>query len=314
MVKIKYMLLTLAFASAILPARAMDNGGDEAQGFFGKIGAFAKDHPVITFSVALVSVGGIAVYRVLSQMANDEGLLAAARAGDLAAVQRLVDRGAHVNFELGWREHGTPLFSAIVSGNEQVVKLLLANGAHEHSINHWDFVPLREAATRGHTGVVKVLLCHVKQPKGQAISSASYKRVLTALCVFNKTNLPKLPKDVQLAILAYLPEDVISKEHCRLIANKGANIGELIDVCPQWLREIYEAHDPKFKETFLERIASVLTDNRLQEISQEITRAGYDVNNPAANPAIVALFDPNNVEQYRDEVAQNARAAFLTKK
>ncbi len=314
MVKMKYILLALAFASAMLPARAMDNGGDDGKGFFGKVGDFAKDHPIITVSVALCTAGGVALFRLLRQMSNDEQLLNAAGAGDLAAVQRLVGRGANVNMEVGWRQNGTPLFSAIASGNEQVVKLLLDNGSHETSLNHWDFVSLHEAATRGHAGVVKVLLCHVKLPTGKTVSRDSYKRVLTTLCVFNKTDLPKLPKDIQLTIFAYLPEDVISKEHCRLIANKGANIGILINICPQWLQEIYEAYDEEHKEAFLERIVSVLVEPKLQKISQDIAQAQYDVNGPAANPAIVALLDPTHVERHRDEVEKNVRAAFLATK
>ncbi len=283
MVKMKHMLLMLVLASAALPAHAMDSGGDDGKGFFGRVVATAQEHPVIVISLGLLTAGGIALVRKLNENYKNSRLFTAAAWGNLAQVQELVAQGADVNAFGGLQGLDNAFHCAIRSGRKDVIVWLLQHGANKHIRDDVrGELPIEIAERANNQEIVRVLLCHFDVPVGKPVSEESRKRVITTLCVFNKTDLPKLHKDIQLNILAYLPEDVLSKEHCRLIMNKGANLQALVDHCPfTWFKAIYNAFDAKGKES----IVSAYVDYHL--------RGRLDA------------------QEFQDEVAQNVRHAFL---
>src|SRR3990172_7504907 len=83
-------------------------------------------------------------------------LIAAARDGNLAQVQALLDAGANVN---AVDEFGkTPLHGAAARGHVEVVRALrAAAGANVNARDDFGRTPLHEAAERGHVEVVRAL-------------------------------------------------------------------------------------------------------------------------------------------------------------
>ncbi len=75
-------------------------------------------------------------------------LLEAARAGDEAAVERLLHEGASVKTRN--RIGATPLFQAAREGHAEVVRTLLAAGADVDQANVEQATPLMQAAHNGH--------------------------------------------------------------------------------------------------------------------------------------------------------------------
>ena len=121
----------------------------------------------------------------------DHDLMAAAEAGDVAAVQQLVEKGANVDtrirgdgtaliiaarhgqlpmveqlLQLGAdvdkpsRGDGNPLIAAAVSGHDDVIQRLLAAGAEVDAVVAGDETPLINAARQGHLDIVKRLVAH----------------------------------------------------------------------------------------------------------------------------------------------------------
>ncbi|KAG8980632.1 hypothetical protein FRB94_010372 [Tulasnella sp. JGI-2019a] len=62
-------------------------------------------------------------------MSQDSGkaLIAAAKAGDISAIQTLIDSGADVNQMI---DGETPVMAAATAGHEEAVKLLMEKGAN----------------------------------------------------------------------------------------------------------------------------------------------------------------------------------------
>jgi ankyrin repeat protein len=87
-----------------------------------------------------------------------EGLLDAARKGDVAAVKSLLAKGADVNAKTRYNQ--TPLMFAAQQGHIEIVKLLLEAGADVNVTDtFYKFVTaVSVAAERGHAEVVKLLL------------------------------------------------------------------------------------------------------------------------------------------------------------
>jgi ankyrin repeat protein len=105
-------------------------------------------------------------------------LIAAARAGHLAAVRLLLDRGADPNLAVSG--DGTPLIMAAREGYADIVALLLDRGASIDKIVPDDENALIQASGEGHIQVVKLLVSRgadvnarawvdwaVGQPKGE---------------------------------------------------------------------------------------------------------------------------------------------------
>ena len=80
----------------------------------------------------------------------------AAERGDVAIVQRLIDRGANVN--LAGRSGASPVAAAAYGGNDMVVKMLLARGADGRKPDDTGKPPIVYAAAGGRLDIVKQLL------------------------------------------------------------------------------------------------------------------------------------------------------------
>lgn len=86
----------------------------------------------------------------------DEGLLAAARSGDLPAVRALLDSGVAV--DLANRYGATALTMAADSGRLEVARLLLDRGANVQAKDtFYEATPIAWAARKGHVEVVRLL-------------------------------------------------------------------------------------------------------------------------------------------------------------
>ena len=86
-----------------------------------------------------------------------EELFTAARKGDAAAVEALLQKGVDVNAK--WRYDQTALFPACDRGHIEVVKVLLAHGAtidvHD---SFYHATPMSWAFEHGHADIVKLLV------------------------------------------------------------------------------------------------------------------------------------------------------------
>lgn len=99
-------------------------------------------------AVAQPSTGGVP--------AVDAQLLAAAKRGDTAAVESLLQQGATI--EAIDQNKETPLILVASAGHADTVKMLLNHGANVDARDEYDNTALIEAAQRGYTDIVKVLL------------------------------------------------------------------------------------------------------------------------------------------------------------
>ncbi len=111
----------------------------------------------------------------------DKQLVAAAAAGDLAKVEVLLDRGANINADNGFGV--TALYSAADWGRDDLVRLLLENGAHPDSNptsrgrSPWGKTPLQlaagsntdVAAPEARAEIVRLLLDHGGGTEGEAL-------------------------------------------------------------------------------------------------------------------------------------------------
>ena len=85
-------------------------------------------------------------------------LVEAAKAGDVAEVRRLLDRGADVDSIVNGRFPWTPLMHAAFEGREGVARLLLDRGADPDREDLDSFRAITLAAGEGHWGIVRLLI------------------------------------------------------------------------------------------------------------------------------------------------------------
>jgi ankyrin repeat protein len=93
-----------------------------------------------------------------------DSLIDAILASQIEQAAALVARGAPVN---ALSQHGsTPLYTAVVQGELEIVRMLLEAGAdpNKESAGHTDGTPLCAAASWGRTEVVRLLLWHGADP------------------------------------------------------------------------------------------------------------------------------------------------------
>jgi ankyrin repeat protein len=84
--------------------------------------------------------------------------------GRTAVVNLLIEKGTDINAR---DEYGrTPLIIAVISGHEDMVKLLLSRGA-DHSIRWKDNTPLIEGAMQNHSSIVSLLLKYGAAPEAR---------------------------------------------------------------------------------------------------------------------------------------------------
>jgi ankyrin repeat protein len=96
------------------------------------------------------------VVALTSGAVADDSLFDAVKAGDTAAVERLLDNGAAV--ESRTRDKATPLIEAALSDQREVAALLLTKGADVMARNSGGFTPLHAAAYSGSVPVAELLL------------------------------------------------------------------------------------------------------------------------------------------------------------
>jgi ankyrin repeat protein len=95
-------------------------------------------------------------------------LVKAAEKGELAEVQRLLDKGVAVDSTNSADPAYTALMHASAGGHVQVVDLLLRRGANVNVESKYGLTPLMRAAQRGHRDTVELLL-----ERGAQINAAS---------------------------------------------------------------------------------------------------------------------------------------------
>jgi ankyrin repeat protein len=83
-------------------------------------------------------------------------LTCAARFGHVEAVERLLDRGADVNYVAGY--FGTPLANAAYSGKPNLIRLLILRGADPNRADASRYTPLMWAAASWNLDAVRVLI------------------------------------------------------------------------------------------------------------------------------------------------------------
>ncbi|MGE0446454.1 MAG: ankyrin repeat domain-containing protein [Vicinamibacterales bacterium] len=103
----------------------------------------------------LVLVGAMGTTASM-QSASDARVIAAARAGDNAAVRRLIAARADVN--AAERDGSTALLWAVYNADLEMTRALVAAGAKVDTANRYGVTPLLQAARTGETAIVEALL------------------------------------------------------------------------------------------------------------------------------------------------------------
>ena len=97
--------------------------------------------------------------------AETESLHDVAKEGDVAAVARMLDRGA--DFNADGKYGSTPLHEAAEEGHHEVASLLLDRGADPNAGDWFRHTPLHRAAAGGHHDVVALLLDRGADPNAR---------------------------------------------------------------------------------------------------------------------------------------------------
>ena len=113
----------------------------------------------------------IAAVGLLAFDANED-LLAASRAGNLAAVQAALEKGAGIETKTAYGQ--TPLYLAAMSGHEEVVRFLLGKGAAVDVTDTFYKAPMLSfVLQRKHYGVAKILIAKSKSSPDQMLAAVS---------------------------------------------------------------------------------------------------------------------------------------------
>lgn len=112
----------------------------------------------------------IAVVAAAPALAADAPLIAAARAGDVNVVRKLIGEHADVNAQSA--DGSTPLLWAAYNGEPAMVEALLVAGAKPDTANRYGVTPLLQASRAGDAAVVAALLEHgadaaLRHPDGE---------------------------------------------------------------------------------------------------------------------------------------------------
>jgi hypothetical protein len=139
---------------------------------------------------------------------SNEDLLAASRAGDLAAVKAAVQNGAALESKTAYGQ--TPLYVAAMSGHEEVVRFLLEKGASVDITDTFYKAPmLAFVLQRKHYGVAKMLI-----PKAAAkaddtlavVAGAGNASLVQAVLEAGKPSQASLDKVYEQALTRKQPE------------------------------------------------------------------------------------------------------------
>lgn len=254
--------------------------------------------------------------------------------GNTKMVEMLLLAGADIAAS-GYSRLGNhmPLDSAIARDHVEVMKLLLKKGAtfDIQNARKWGSLLCKSEAVRrvifnslaNADAIYNLLVIHdVNQSfylRKIIVSSefiddqdrkVSFDRIMSALCIFKRNNLPK---DIQLKLLSYMPEDVLTATHARLLLNYGTNITDLLAHCPlEWLIQIYQNTDQMHRQEFLGRMIPVIVQYRLGRIRAIFTDEQIQRLDPnRIDPDIITMLYPNNVQQYGADIERNVLAIFL---
>jgi ankyrin repeat protein len=93
---------------------------------------------------------------LLAKGADISPLHSAVDAGNLSAVEGLIQKGADVNTRTPYGT--TPLGVAALKGFKDIAELLIEHGARVDTRDNWDWTPLHIAANKGHLEVVTLLV------------------------------------------------------------------------------------------------------------------------------------------------------------
>jgi ankyrin repeat protein len=162
-----------------------------------------------------------------------EGLLDAARKGDVAAVKSLLAKGADVNAKTRYNQ--TPLMFAAQQGHIEIVKLLLEAGADVNVTDtFYKFVTaVSVAAERGHAEVVKLLLEKGAKSKETALQVGAQEGhapvVRVALDAAGPGGLPQEALDRALGFVG----EAENKEIAEMLKQAGAKPPEKKQLKPE---------------------------------------------------------------------------------
>ena len=247
------------------------------------------------------------------------------------------------SLEDGYKVYSPLHWAILYDKSAEKVKLLLAQGANVEAKNLEGLNALVLAAKKGHVDIVRTILHHapfdprrqfvypispasmiirpmlgqppfdiINDPTREPIKPAdhtSFARVLETLRIGKINNLPC---DLRTKILAYLPEDALNQEQCRLMYNTCSNVPELVAQCPfEWFLRTYDAIYGNLKSEFLNIIVPAITEYRMSKIRELLANPKLQELDPATTDhVILAMLDVTNVEQHRTTIEQNVRDAF----
>lgn len=263
--------------------------------------------------------GHVAIVRSLLKAGSTDiqsSLYVAAEHGHAGIVQLLlqeIDPATKLElFSLLDGACGDALQTALVRGHIAVVKILLETCLTLRNKNLMMSGLLASAISHNRVEMVRFLLEQDYNCPTSVPSKGSRDRILTALCAFNKMPIA-LPKEVKNKILSFLPEDIWNQEHARILINAGANLRDMVEMCPlHCFVKMYAETEDTYKGAFLEQVVDAVVDSRLQQISRWLADFVIVVNlqNQHVDPLILSLCDPDNIEQHRLPIEKHVRKLF----
>jgi hypothetical protein len=144
----------------------------------------------------------VAILLFAATLGVNEDLLEASRAGDLAAVQALIAKGAALETKTEYGQ--TPLYLAAMNGREEVVRYLLEKGANPdvhdtfYKASMLDFVLMRK-----HYGVARMLIRKMAANADavlESVAATGNAELVAALLEAGKPSQPALDKTYEAAL------------------------------------------------------------------------------------------------------------------
>ncbi len=261
------------------------------------------------------------------------------REGRLEVVKHLISYGADIDAKNRYGE--TPLHIASDYGQIEIVKYLISVGADIEAKNVCDNTALHRASLFGRLEVVKYLAAmganiEAKSEYGQTAFGIAMKNarhlvhgdeIILALIQRSHFITPNmhteesqkrlqatmhiaktcgLPKDLGKKILSFVPEDLVSADHAKVVFNYGSELRELVPHCPlRWFNKIYQDTYDSEKPAFLEKVVPIIVEYRLGKVKELL--AGKI----SQDPVIASIIDSDSVEQHRAAITMHVTNGIL---